>query len=121
MAESDKSWDALHRLLADGNLTWDGGEYPLNHVVLGGRLLYTGDDYIMSLKTVAQVVDIASALEELDEAEFRHRYYNINAKDYDTELNDEDFEYTWSWFQGVRKLYSNAASSQRNVLFTADQ
>ena len=36
-AESDKSWDAMHRLLSDGSLTWDGGEYPLNHVVLAGR------------------------------------------------------------------------------------
>src|SRR5215831_21242408 len=50
-AESDKAWDAMHRALADGQLTWDGGEYPLNHVVLGGDLLYTKSDYIMSLKT----------------------------------------------------------------------
>jgi hypothetical protein len=38
-AESDKAWDAMHRTLADGQLTWDGGEYPLNHVVLAGELL----------------------------------------------------------------------------------
>lgn len=25
-AESDKAWDAMHRTLADGELTWDGGE-----------------------------------------------------------------------------------------------
>jgi hypothetical protein len=43
-AESDKSWDAMHRVMSDGKLTWDGGEYPLNHVVLAGELLYT-DDY----------------------------------------------------------------------------
>jgi hypothetical protein len=24
-AESDKSWDAMHRALADGQLSWDGG------------------------------------------------------------------------------------------------
>lgn len=43
-AESDKSWDAMHRTLADGQLTWDGGDYPLNHVVLAGELLYTESD-----------------------------------------------------------------------------
>jgi hypothetical protein len=37
-AESDKSWDAMHRALADGQLTWDGGTYPLNHTVLAGEL-----------------------------------------------------------------------------------
>jgi len=40
-AESDKAWDAMHRTLADGQLTWDGGGYPLKHVVLAGELLYT--------------------------------------------------------------------------------
>src|SRR5215468_6024526 len=50
-AESDKSWDAMHRALSDGQLTWDGGTYPLNHAVLGGELLYTEADYIMTLKT----------------------------------------------------------------------
>ena len=37
IAESDKAWDAIHRAFADGEMTWDGGEYPLNHVVLGRR------------------------------------------------------------------------------------
>jgi hypothetical protein len=36
LAETDKAWDAMHRALTDGRLTWDGGEYPLNHVILGG-------------------------------------------------------------------------------------
>src|SRR5262245_7081653 len=50
-AESDKAWDAMHRALSDGQLTWDGGSYPLNHTVLGGELLYAESDYIMSLKS----------------------------------------------------------------------
>jgi hypothetical protein len=50
-AESDKSWDAMHRALADGQMSWDGGDYPLNHTVLAGELLYTDSDYIMSLKS----------------------------------------------------------------------
>src|SRR5690349_17902595 len=69
-AESDKAWDAMHRTLADGQLTWDGGEYPLSHVVLAGELLYTDSDYIMSLKTPQQVRDIATALPAITEAEF---------------------------------------------------
>lgn len=120
-AESDKSWDAMHRALSDGQLTWEGGTFPLNHTVLGGRLLYTESDYIMSLKTPEQVIAIAGALQALTKAEFKRRYDQIDRESYDTELDDEDFEYTWEWFQGVRELYLRAAAEQRYVLFTADQ
>ena len=120
-AESDKSWDAMHRALADGQLTWDGGRYPLNHVVLAGELLYTESDYIMSLKTPQQVRDIAAALPAISEAEFRERYFAIDAASYGFPLSEEDFGYTWDWFRGVRELYGRAAREGRYVLFTADQ
>jgi len=120
-AESDKSWDAMHRALADGHLSWDGGTYPLNHTVLAGELLYTDSDYIMSLKTPQQVRDIAAALSAVTEPEFRRRYFAIDARTYGTPLSEEDFEYTWEWFQGVRDLYVRAGQVGRFVLFTADQ
>lgn len=121
VAESDKAWDAMHRTLADGELTWEGGAYPLNHAVLGGERLYTGDDYIMILKTPPQVRDIAAALGALTEQDFRRRYDAIDEDSYDGEKNDEDFAYTWEWFQNVRTLYRKAAQEGRHVLFTADQ
>ncbi|MCR6474650.1 YfbM family protein [Variovorax sp. ZS18.2.2] len=121
IAESDKSWDAMHRALSDGTLSSSGGAYPLNHVVLGGTSLYAGDDYIMSLKTPAQVRDIAAALAPIGEAEFRRLYNNIDAEDYDGDVSDDDFEYTWGWFVGVRELYAKASAEGRFVLFTADQ
>jgi len=120
-AESDKSWDAMHRSLANGQLTWDGGEYPLNHTVLAGELLYTDSDYIMSLKTPEQVRDIAAALPAITEADFRQRYLAIDEKSYGFPLSDQDFRYTWDCFQGVRELYALAAKEGRFVLFTADQ
>ena len=63
-------------------MTWDGGEYPLNHVVLAGELLYGETDYLMSLKAPQQVRDIAAALLAITEAEFRRRYFAIDAKSY---------------------------------------
>lgn len=120
-AESDKSWDAMHCALSDGQLSWDGGDYPLNHTVLAGKLLYSEDDYIMSLKTPEQVQAIATALERLTEAQFRERYNKIERESYDGEISDEDFEYTWSCLQDVRNLYKIAAAEKRFVLFTADQ
>ncbi len=111
----------MHRALSDGQLSWDGGEYPLNHTVLAGELLYTDSDYIMSLKTPNQVRDIAAALPAITEEEFRRRYSAIDAESYGSPLSDEDFRYTWDWFQGVRDLYTRAAKEGRFVLFTADQ
>jgi Domain of unknown function (DUF1877) len=111
----------MHRALSDGFLTWHGGEFPLNHVVLGGKPLYSGDDYIMSLKDPAQVNAVAAALVSIDESAFRQRYDRIDQPSYGAELDDDDFEYTWDWFQGVRDLYVRAASAGRCVLFTADQ
>ena len=61
-AESDKAWDAIHRALGDGEMSFAGGSYPLNHVILGGESLYDAEDYIISLKTPAQAKDIAAAL-----------------------------------------------------------
>jgi hypothetical protein len=120
-AESDKAWDAMHRVLADGKLTWDGGEYPLNHAVLAGELLYTDSDYIMSLKTPQQVREIAAALAEITEKEFRRRYFAIDTQSYCEPLSEEDLGYTWHSFQAVRDLYARAAIKGRFVLFTADQ
>lgn len=120
-AESDKSWDAMHRALSDGELTWDGGDYPLNHVVLGGELLYTDSDFIMVLKAPEQVRDVATALPGVTEAEFRRRYFGINPNSYGFPLSEQDFGYTWGWFQGVRDFWLRAASEGRNVLFTANQ
>ena len=121
IAESDKSWDAMHRTLSDGELTWEGGTYPLNHTVLGGKILYTEDDYIMSLKTPEQVSAVSTELQSITEAEFRRRFDLIDKNSYLGDLDDDEFEYTWTWFQNVRELYSRASAEHRYVLFTADQ
>lgn len=121
LAESDKAWDAMHRALTDGGLRDDGGEYPLGYVVLGGRSLYDGDDYIIRLKSPAEAKDVAAAIAGIDEAAFRARYDAIDADDYGMDLDDEDFGYTWEWFQRVRELFATAAAEGRHVLFSADQ
>lgn len=121
VAESDKAWDAIHRTLTNGTLTCDEGAYPLSHVVLGGESLYSQPDYIMSLKNPQHARDIAAALRGISEVEFRKGYNAIDPTDYGHDLTDEDFDYTWPWFQNVRDLYRHAASEGRYVLFTADQ
>jgi hypothetical protein len=121
IAQTDKAWDAIHRSLTDGELGWENGEYPLNHVVLGGELLYTGDDYIMSLKTPNHVSDIAAALKGITENGFRESYFRLDPDSYGFPLTEEDYGYTWSWFEELREFYFRAATGTRYVLFTADQ
>ncbi len=120
-AEFDKSWDALHRSLTDGKFEWTNGTFPLNHVILGGQQIYHEHDYIMSLKTPEQVKQIAEAIVRISEEDLRNGYYNIDSKDYGFDLTYEDFEYTWTWFQGSLEFWKKAALENRFVLFTADQ
>ncbi|NOS82558.1 MAG: DUF1877 family protein [Nitrospira sp.] len=121
LAESDKAWDAMHRCLTDGSLLYESGEYPLNHVICGGRQLFKCDDHTVALVTSEQVRDVASALEPVTKAWFRERYFSLlRQDDYNGEIGDEDFEYTWDWFENVRGLYKKAAASDRAVIFTVD-
>jgi hypothetical protein len=121
LAESDKAWDAIHRCLTDGSLLYESGEYPLNHVICGGRQLFEGDASTVSLVTPEQVKDVASALEPINREWLRGRYFSLLKPDeYEYEIGDEDFEYTWHWFENVRELFRKAAASSRAVIFSVD-
>ena len=119
--EFDKGWDAIHRLLTDGQLEFENGVYPLNHCILGGTQLHDEDGYVISLKSPEQVVDVAKALEELNEARLRVLYFNIDAETYDGEVGEEDCGYTWSCFEGLPEFYAKAAKAKRHIIFTVDQ
>lgn len=121
VAELDKAWDALHRSLTDGNLEYTNGNFPLNHVVLGGEIIYTSGDYIMTLKTPEQVEKIADEITKVDISELRNRYNKIDTDSYGFPLTDDDFEYTWTWFEGSKEFWQLAATEKRYVLFTVDQ
>ena len=104
-----------------GTIFHDEGEYPLNRAVLGGKHLYDGDDYVVSYVASNEVKDVAAALAPLTEAELRARYDLIDPDDYDGAQGEEDFKYTWGYFQSVRDLYKKAAADGRAVVFTVDQ
>ena len=74
LRETDKAWDAIHRCLTDGKLEWRNGSFPLNAVIVGGRQLHKGDNYIISLVTPEQVPSMADALKNIDKAAHRNGY-----------------------------------------------
>jgi hypothetical protein len=121
LCELDKAWDAIHRTLTDGKLEWTNGDYPLNHVILGGEILYFQQDYIMTLKTPEQVKDIFKDFDLVTKDSFRNRYFKIDKDLYGFETTEEDFDYTWTWFSQSREFWKQATEDNRYVLFTADQ
>ncbi|TWT87273.1 hypothetical protein Mal64_28110 [Pseudobythopirellula maris] len=119
--DTDKAWDGLHRCLTDGNLHWDGGDYPLKLTILGGERLFEGEDYIICLTKPDEVKDVSMALRDLDQEELKRRYQMIPAAEYDVELGEDDFGYLWENFEGLRGFYQRASQAGRAVVFTADQ
>ena len=123
LAQSDKAWDAIHRCLTD-DVSGEGsdGEYPLNHVICGGRPLHRGEEYIVSLVTPEQVREVSTAIDPVAEHWMRERYFSLLKPDrHDGEVDEVDFQYTWTWFENIRDLYRKAAGSGRAVIFTVDQ
>jgi len=91
LAQSDKAWDAIHRALGDGDLSYTSGPEPLRFTILGGTPLYYGSDYIISLKLPLAVGAVAEALQLLTKEDFRKRYDAMDASKYDFPKSDEDF------------------------------
>jgi Domain of unknown function (DUF1877) len=118
--ETDKAWDAMHRCFNDTAQVFDASA-PLNVTVLGGQPLSAGPNYIIVAKTPLQVRAVAEALDGIDQSEFRARYSRIDQDQYEHPLSDEDFEYTWQWFEDVRRFYQHVATTGRPVLFAVDQ
>src|SRR6266540_3647341 len=118
--QTDKAWDAIHRCLTDGKLAFDNGDFPLNAAILGGKQLYRGDDYVLSLVRPEQVPLLAAALAEFDKDKFSLGYSRIDQSDYQGKIGHEDLDYAWNWFNGLALFFANAAAEGRAVIFTVD-
>jgi hypothetical protein len=119
LQETDKSWDAIHRCLTDGKLEY--GPTTLHKCVLGSDNLHDGEDYIVNFLKPEEVKEVAASIKDIDREWMRRKYNSIDTSDYDGELSDEDFEYTWSYFEDLRAFFQKSAEHGRSVLFTVDQ
>jgi hypothetical protein len=129
LQEMDKSWDAIHRCLGDGSLR---NSQPLvsAKAVLGGRQLSSRRDWAVSYLTGDEVKAVAGAIAAIDEPEFRRRYFGLKKKkflwffdrtEYVGPIGEEDFEYSWSYFSEMRRLFAKAANANRAMVFAVDQ
>ena len=119
--ESDKAWDAIHRCLSGGSLGFDSTNYPLSLAVLNGRQLYSKEDYVISLLEPKEVAEIASGLLSVDQAWLKLQYDSIDAEEYGVPKDQQDWEYTWEYFEGMVLFFQKAAHSGRHVVFSVDQ
>jgi hypothetical protein len=118
--QTDKAWAGIHRCLTDGRLAHHNGDYPLSACVLGGEQMYRGDDYIVSFLAPEQVVDVAVALQGVNESWLRAKYFGMNETEYGAPLTDEDYDYIRDWFTGLPDFFRKAADAGRAVIFTVD-
>jgi hypothetical protein len=122
VVESDKAWDGMHRCFCDGKLLYEGGTYPLNHLVCGGRQLLQDDDAhgTVAYVTAAQVADVAREAALVSRDDLLARYKKIKQRGYEFRLGDEDFDYIWENFLDVRRFFASAAAAERAVVFSVD-
>ena len=121
LVELDKAWDAIHRCLSDGTLSMHGAINPSHLAILGGRQLYSGNDYIISLVAPNEAKAVASEIATIDESWLRGKYDAIDADDYGCPKSAEDFDYTWEYFQLLPPYFKRAGDAGRYVIFTVDQ
>ena len=127
VAEIDKAWDAIQRAFSEGECDVSSlkGTYPSNMIVLGGEMLYGDmdgeDDYIISLKTPAEVAEIYKYVSKLSEDEFRELYFKIDKERYGFDVDEQDFSYTWNWLNDTITFWQIATEKKLSVIFTVDQ
>ena len=124
----DKAWDAMHRVLCGGWLDLTHGDPVLQCVVIGGLQLSNESDWIISYVEPAMVSRIVEKIAGIEKSWFREQFFALDrnpsgahAHRYEGPLNEDDFEYTWSYFTDVRDFYGRAAERGLATVFGADQ
>ncbi|MEX0818138.1 MAG: DUF1877 family protein [Pirellulaceae bacterium] len=111
-------WDPIHRALTDGTLDRDGGEFPLDHCVLGGRRLHEGHDFEAILIRPDIVPHVAASMHDLKRAEFTDRYLALDPAAYGKQPTEAEGDESWAMLKLIRQLYEDAGNEHAAVLFT---
>jgi hypothetical protein len=111
------AWDPLHRILTDGELDPGGGDFPQNHVVLGGKQLHHASDFSTILIRPDIVAFVSEALNELKQTEVREKFNALPAS-YTKPKGDKDFTELWLAILNLRTFLDAAAENLEAVVFT---
>ncbi|MGI8979898.1 MAG: DUF1877 family protein [Pirellulaceae bacterium] len=116
--DSGIHWDAMHRCLTEGELDSAAGEFPLNHVVLGGKQLHQGGDYVAALVRPDMTNFVADAIAEVEEENLRKSFFGLPAS-YTGPKDEKAFMAVWLCLQNLKDFYDAAAENLEAVVFTA--
>ncbi len=120
VAETDKAWYAIHMCVA-GSAALDESEAPESRAIFGSATLTTEDDRTVAFTPADEVAATAAALAAIDRDALRAQYDLIDPETYAwADLSDDDFKYTWVYFEAARNLWQKAADAGRAVIFTVD-
>jgi hypothetical protein len=119
MLDMGTLWEPLHRCLTDGELDPAGGDFPLNHAVLGGKQLLKGTDYTAVLIRPDMTRFIADALVELTEDDLRKRFFGLAGGSYKEPIDEKHFMQLWLKLQDLKVFFEAAAENMEAVVFTA--
>ncbi|MDA0168731.1 YfbM family protein [Solirubrobacter taibaiensis] len=102
----DKAWEPIHLALGDGELVIQDGP-PRAHAVFGSEPLMEDEetDTFAGLLPADEVANVVAELEPLDEAWVREHV-------------DDDFDYVWENFDGLRAFLARARDEDAAVVFT---
>lgn len=113
-----KKWDILIALFADGE---DPQPFVCKALTGPPELIEDGDWFhALRLRDPAMTKQLARALESIDEAELKRRYYRVDltsAYNRPDILDDDDFARVWYAFCLLRDFYSSASAAGDAVTF----
>ncbi len=119
LLDTGAAWDPIHRCLTEGELDPAGGDFPLNHAILGGKQLHQGADYAAVLIRPDMTRFIADALADVEEDDFRQKFMALNPASYQHPINEKEFMAVWLKMQDLKVFFEAAAENLEAVVFTA--
>ncbi|MGE0758352.1 MAG: DUF1877 family protein [Pirellulaceae bacterium] len=119
--ETGPSWAPIHRCLSDGSLDPTGGDFPLNHVILGGKRLHLSNGFEAIIVRPDIVPHVAEALHDLKRNDIHDKYAGMSAEDLGHPPSEREFDIVWNSLQQIRQLFEDAANERCAVLFTVEQ
>jgi hypothetical protein len=117
--DTGTNWDPIHRCLTDGELDSTGGDFPLNHAVLGGKQLLKATDRTAVLVRPDMTRFIADALADLEEEAVRKKFFSLKPEPPSRQIDEKHFMEMWLMLQNIRVFFEAAADNLEAVVFTA--
>jgi len=112
-------WDPIHRCLTEGELDPNGGDFPLNTAVLGGKQLLKGSDFTAVLIRPDMTRFIADALAELEEDDLRKKFFALKGGSYQEPIDEKHFMELWLRLLDLKVFFDAAAENLEAVVFLA--